>query len=103
METSSSTSGEGENIYQEYLVQKVPAFIKTVPVHTLESFIKQKPAVPEWYGRARAIDRQYLKELIDVRWRLQGPLEETLKDVQQDIKAFAQPILVQSPERSAES
>jgi hypothetical protein len=95
-ETSSLMSDEGENIYLEYLAQKVPAFIKTVPVQRLESFIKQKPAVPEWYGRARVIDRQYLKALIDERWRLQGPLEKTLKDVQQDIKAFAQPLLVQA-------
>ena len=96
METSPTVFDEGENIYLDYLTQKVPAFMKTVPADRLESFVKQSPAVPEWYSHARAMDRQYLKRLIEERWQLQGPLEKTLNDLQQDIKAFAQPLLVQA-------
>ncbi|TPG90990.1 hypothetical protein EAH72_28015, partial [Pseudomonas caspiana] len=50
-------------------------------------------STPDWYLKASAIDRQYLKELIDKRWLLQRLVDAPLQDLQQDIKAFAKPLL----------
>ncbi|EJM18327.1 hypothetical protein PMI21_02174 [Pseudomonas sp. GM18] len=88
---------EGEhNVYRDYLLSKLPSPIKDAPASRLVSIAHSEPDFPEWYLNSRAIDRQYLKELIDERWRLQGPLDDTLEDVQQDIHAFAEPLLVQA-------
>ncbi|MGG7651819.1 hypothetical protein ACQ4OB_27850, partial [Pseudomonas sp. ES4] len=48
---------------------------------------------PGWYLKASAIDRQYLKELLDKRWLLQRLVDAPLQDLQQDIRAFAKPLL----------
>lgn len=55
--------------------------------------IETTSGFPDWYLKARPIDRAYLKELIDERWRLRGELDEVLKDLQHDIHAFAEPLL----------
>ncbi|MCU1749135.1 NEL-type E3 ubiquitin ligase domain-containing protein [Pseudomonas sp. 6D_7.1_Bac1] len=55
-----------------------------------------QPSVPSWYLNARETDRQFLKALIDERWRLQGSLDQTLGNLQQDINAFAEPLLKQA-------
>lgn len=57
---------------------------------TLETL---RPEIPEWYSRAREMDRQYLKELIEEQGRLQGVLDKTLGNLQHDITAFAEPLL----------
>ncbi|WP_282411053.1 DUF6543 domain-containing protein [Pseudomonas sp. PS02303] len=84
------------NVYRDYLLGKLPAPVKDAPASRLVAFAHSKPEFPEWYLNSSAIDRQYLKELIDERWRLQGPLDAALKNVQQDILAFAEPLLVQA-------
>lgn len=84
------------NVYRDYLLGKLPPQVKDAPASRLVAFAHSKPEFAEWYLSSRAMDRQYLKELIDERWRLQGPLDETLKNVQQDILAFAEPLLVQA-------
>ncbi|WP_311196317.1 NEL-type E3 ubiquitin ligase domain-containing protein [Pseudomonas brassicacearum] len=50
-------------------------------------------STPDWYLRASEVDRQYLKELIDKRWLLQRLVDAPLQDLQQDIRAFAKPLL----------
>ncbi|MGF6515979.1 hypothetical protein ABH912_003445 [Pseudomonas sp. BT76 TE3572] len=51
------------------------------------------PAFPDWYINASSLDRQRLKALVDERWRLQAKVDAPLKDLQQDIQAFAKPLL----------
>lgn len=85
-----------ENIYRDYLLSKLPTPIRDAPASRLVSLANAQPGFPEWYINARAMDRQYLKDLIDERWRLQGPLETTLENLQQDINAFAEPLLVKA-------
>jgi len=96
LETPPEVFDDAQSIYLEYLAEKVPTLLNKIPIHRYESLLNQKPAVPEWYGNARPMDRQYLKALINERWRLQAPLENTLSDLQHDIKAFAQPLLIEA-------
>ncbi|MFS2072767.1 dermonecrotic toxin domain-containing protein [Pseudomonas sp. CT11-2] len=85
-----------ENIYLNYLATKVPALINKASVSKLVSNAIQPPDFPEWYVKASAIDRQYLQELISERWRLQDNLDDVLGDLQEDINAFAEPLLIQA-------
>ena len=85
-----------ENVYAKYLATKVPAVIKKPSVARQVLIADLKPDFPEWYVKASAIDRHYLKELIGERWRLQDTLDDTLGDFQKDINAFAEPLLVKA-------
>ncbi|WP_239077662.1 dermonecrotic toxin domain-containing protein [Pseudomonas sp. 008] len=85
-----------ENIHLNYLATKVPALINKPLVSKLVSNAIQPPDFPEWYVKASAIDRQYLKELMSERWRLQDGLDVTLGNLQKDINKFAEPLLVQA-------
>nr|WP_180204061.1 DUF6543 domain-containing protein [Pseudomonas sp. SbOxS1]NYU03887.1 hypothetical protein [Pseudomonas sp. SbOxS1] len=83
-----------QNAYRDYLLSKLPTPIRDAPPSRLVSLANAQPGFPDWYMNARSIDRQYLKDLIGERWRLQGALETTLENLQQDINAFAEPLLV---------
>nr|WP_256730466.1 DUF6543 domain-containing protein [Pseudomonas sp. ANT_H12B] len=52
--------------------------------------------MPEWYGGANQRDLQHIKQLMEERWRLQGVLDKTLGNLQQDINAFAEPLISQA-------
>lgn len=82
------------NVYRDYLLSKLPTPIKDAPPSVLISIINTQPNFPEWYINARRMNKEYLDDLIDRRWRLQGPLQTTLENLQQDINAFAEPLLV---------
>ncbi|MVV51437.1 hypothetical protein EJA72_24810 [Pseudomonas sp. PB120] len=84
--------------HHDFLLSKLPFPIKEASVSRLLSMAGSNPVVPDWYMNARAMDRQYLDQLIDERWRTQGDLDETLVDLQKDIHAFAEPLLVQALE-----
>ncbi|EJM80893.1 hypothetical protein PMI34_05421 [Pseudomonas sp. GM74] len=71
----------------------IPGAIKSAPVERLKSLLALAPKMPEWYSGAREIDRQYLKQLMDERWRLQDVLDQTQGDFKHDINAFAEPLL----------
>ncbi|MNM44091.1 E3 ubiquitin-protein ligase SlrP [compost metagenome] len=71
----------------------IPGAIKNAPVERLKSLLALEPQMPEWYSGAREIDRQYLKQVIDERWRLQDVLDQTRGDLKHDINAFAEPLL----------
>ncbi len=71
----------------------IPGAIKNAPVERLKNLLALEPQMPEWYSGAREIDRQYLKQLMDERWRLQGVLDQTRGDLKHDINAFAEPLL----------
>ncbi|WP_371922022.1 dermonecrotic toxin domain-containing protein [Pseudomonas sp. 31-12] len=85
-----------ENVYANYLATKVPGVIKKPSIARQVLIADLKPVFPEWYVKASAIDRHYLKELIGERWRLQDTLDDTLGDLQKDINAFAEPLLVKA-------
>ncbi|MHC8346178.1 NEL-type E3 ubiquitin ligase domain-containing protein [Pseudomonas sp. RT6P73] len=85
---------EERDVYRDFLLSKLPTPIKDAPASRLVALAHSQPEFPEWYLNSRAIDRQYLKELIDEHWRLQGPLDDTLENLQQDIHAFAEPLLI---------
>ncbi|MHC8389969.1 dermonecrotic toxin domain-containing protein [Pseudomonas sp. MDT2-39-1] len=84
------------DVYRDYLLSKLPSPIKDAPASRLVALAHSKPEFPEWYLNSSAIDRQYLKALIDEHWRVQGSLDDTLENVQQNIHAFAEPLLVQA-------
>lgn len=90
------TIDKHDNVYLDYLLDKVPDFIKNAPPARLLATIDQTPAIPDWYAAASVIDRQYLKELINERWRLQDALDKTVGDLHKDINAFCEPLLVQA-------
>jgi hypothetical protein len=71
----------------------IPGAIKNAPVERLKSLLALEPKMPGWYSGAREIDRQYLKQLMDERWRLQDALDQTRGDLKHDINAFAEPLL----------
>ena len=71
----------------------IPDSIKRASAPRLKALTELDPQTPDWYGEARAIDRQQLKALIERRWRLQAVLDKTLANLQQEIKAFAEPLL----------
>ncbi|KRA93708.1 hypothetical protein ASD91_08115 [Pseudomonas sp. Root68] len=71
----------------------IPGAIKNAPVERLKSLLALEPQMPEWYSGAREVDRQYLKRLIDERWRLQDVLDQTRGELKHDINAFAEPLL----------
>lgn len=85
---------DNKGVHFERIAQTIPYAIKKAPVSRLESIINLKAALPDWYMNARDIDRQYLKQLIQERWRVQDPLDKTLGELQKDIKTFARPLLV---------
>jgi hypothetical protein len=71
----------------------IPGAIKNAPVERLKSLLALEPKMPGWYSGAREIDRQYLKQLMGERWRLQDALDQTRGDLKHDINAFAEPLL----------
>ncbi|WP_223447668.1 dermonecrotic toxin domain-containing protein [Pseudomonas sp. BF-R-19] len=71
----------------------IPGAIKNAPLARLKTLLALKPQMPEWYSGAREIDRQYLKQLMDERWRLQDVMDQTQGDLKHGINAFAEPLL----------
>ncbi|MNH87084.1 putative E3 ubiquitin-protein ligase ipaH7.8 [compost metagenome] len=86
-------STENNGVHYLRVLGVIPGAIKNASLPRLTALAALKPQVPDWYSGARDIDRQFLKELIDERWRLQGVLDTTLGDLQHDIEAFAEPLL----------
>ncbi|MBK5397899.1 hypothetical protein JFU47_14480 [Pseudomonas sp. TH39(2020)] len=84
---------ENKGIHYERIVQALPPAIKATPPVRLSLLASTTVSTPDWYLKASAIDQQYLKELIDKRWLLQRLVDAPLQDLQQDIKAFAKPLL----------
>jgi hypothetical protein len=91
--TSSPAKKDDEGVHYSRIKSLIPKAITEAPPARLMSVPEVQPAFPDWYVKARSQDRDYLKELSDERWRLQGQLDELLSDLQHDIKAFAEPLL----------
>lgn len=83
-----------DNVHHDYLLGKLPSPLKDAPVSRLLTMADSTADFAQWYLNARAIDRQYLKQLTDERWRVHVPLDDVLENVQRDILAFAEPLLV---------
>jgi hypothetical protein len=80
--------------HYDRIIEALPHAIKNAPPVRLSRLASGSVASPpDWYARASGIDRNYLKELMDKRWLLQRLVEGPLDDLQQDIKAFAKPLL----------
>ncbi|MCP2023706.1 UNVERIFIED_ORG: hypothetical protein J2Y76_004621 [Pseudomonas reinekei] len=92
-QTIETTGVEHQGVHYRRVFDGIPGALKNAPPARLKSLETLKPAMPEWYSGARAIDRQYLKQLIEERWRVQGVLDKTLGSLQHDIEAFAEPLL----------
>lgn len=90
--TLSSTNVE-RGIHEQRVTEVIPAAIKNASPATLESMLKLKASMPDWYIQLPESDRQHLKALIDERWRLQGEFDRLLVDLQSDIDAFAKRLL----------
>ena len=92
-QTIETAGVEHQGVHYRRVFDGIPGALKNAPPARLKSLETLKPAMPEWYSGARAIDRQYLKQLIEERWRVQGVLDKTLGSLQHDIEAFAEPLL----------
>lgn len=92
-EMPESPFAEKNGVHYGRVVDVIPAAIKNASLSRLSTLQARTVQMPAWYSAAREIDRHYLKELINERWRLQGVLDTTLGDLQHDIKAFAEPLL----------
>lgn len=92
----SADNPAGDNRYLSYLAANVPALIKSPSLSKRVAKATRAVDFPEWYVKASAIDRQYLKELGNERWRLQDNLDDTLGDLKKDINEFAEPLLIQA-------
>ncbi|CAI8716825.1 dermonecrotic toxin domain-containing protein [Pseudomonas sp. IT-P294] len=92
----SADNPAGGNRYLNYLAASVPALIKSPSLSKRVAKATRAADFPEWYVKASAIDRQYLKELGNERWRLQDSLDDTLGDLKKDINEFAEPLLIQA-------
>lgn len=82
--------------HHERIVQALPRAITEAPVSRLLSLDGSNDlttAFPDWYMNASSLNRHYLKELVEERWRLQAKVDGPLKNLQQDIQAFAKPLL----------
>jgi hypothetical protein len=90
---SLETPAENNGAHYNRVLGAIPGAIKKASMAKLKTLETLRPKPPEWYGRAREIDRQYLKELIEEQGRLQGVLDKTLGDLQHDINTFAEPLL----------
>ncbi|MGJ7514033.1 dermonecrotic toxin domain-containing protein [Pseudomonas baetica] len=89
----SELQGSNPGVHELRVTNAIPSAIKNASPATLESMLKLKAEMPDWYIKLPASHRQRLKALIDERWRLQGELDELLVDLQTDIDAFAKPLL----------
>lgn len=88
-----SVTRVNESVHAQRMNGVIPAAIKNASPAVLESILPLKARMADWYTSAREIDRHYLKDLLDERWRLQGELDELLGDLQSDIEAFGKPLL----------
>jgi hypothetical protein len=91
MSTSESLQPDNNGVHYARVLGAIPEAIKNASVSRLNSLQGLNPVVPDWYNRARPVDRQRLKQLIEERWHWQGVLDKTLGNLQQDIKVFAEP------------
>lgn len=81
---------ENKGVHYETIIKALPAAIKDAPPARLSLLAESSVTkMPEWYLNASEIQRQYLKELFDERWRLQRQVDGPLENLQQDIQAFA--------------
>jgi len=83
-------------LHSDYFAEKVPALIKNASASRLASVTQLTPGFPDWYIKASAIDRQYLQQLIQERWRLQDVVSDAVRNLQTDINEFAKPLLTQA-------
>lgn len=90
---SSPAQKDEKGVHYPRIKPLIPKAITEAPQTRLLSVAQMQPVFPDWYLKARPVDRDHLKQLVDERWRLQGPLDELLGDLQHDIKAFAEPLL----------
>jgi hypothetical protein len=90
---SLETPAENNGAHYDRVLGAIPGAIKKASMAKLKTLETLRPEIPEWYSRAREMDRQYLKELIEEQGRLQGVLDKTLGNLQHDITAFAEPLL----------
>ena len=81
---------------RELILQSLPRAITQAPMSRLLSLDIANPQFPDWYLEMSSTHRQQLKKLIDVRWRLQEKVDASLKYLQQDIQAFAKPLLAEA-------
>jgi hypothetical protein len=93
MEINETSNAADNGRHYQRVFGAIPAAIRNAPLSRLKSLHSTSAKMPDWYANARSIDRRFLKELMDERWRLQGVLDELLGDLQHDINAFAEPLL----------
>jgi hypothetical protein len=102
-QTIEAAGGEHNGVHFRRVFDAIPGAIKNAPLARLKSLETRKPAIPDWFSGARVIDRQYLKQLIDERWRAQSVLDKTLGNLQDDIQAFAEPLVSEKLQASFNS
>ncbi|QJI42627.1 hypothetical protein HKK52_17345 [Pseudomonas sp. ADAK2] len=92
-----SVSGTREpGIHSDHITQAILNSKEMAPAPGLLAFQAAPGAFPDWYLKARKIDRDELKDLFGRRWLLQGKLDKLINKLQQDIRNFAEPLLLKA-------
>lgn len=95
-EESSVSEVSKPGIHSDRIKQAILNAKEMGPTPALLAFQTLESPFPDWYLNARKIDRDELKDLFGRRWLLQGKLDKELDKLQQDIRDFAEPLLLKS-------
>lgn len=88
--------GDKPGIHAERVKQAITNMAEMAPPARLLAFDAFLGPFPDWYLKARKIDRDTLKDLFGRRWLLQGRLDKLMENLQADIRAFAEPLLMKA-------
>lgn len=73
----------------------IPEAIKQAPPHRLET-LEANLNVAQAFAAEAPAAHQRLKELVQKHWQLQGEVDSTLSTLEQNIEAFARPLLIEA-------
>lgn len=91
----STLTSTPKGVHYERIKTLIPDAIKDAPPQRLKS-LKDSLTIPYTFQTLPATDHRQLKASIRAHWQLQQTLDTTLNALQQDIEAFARPVLVQA-------
>lgn len=83
------------DIHVDLIRQKSLVVATSVPRESILAAQTPINTFPEWYLKARKIDRDHWRDLFGLRWLFQGYVDELTADLQ-GIKAFAEPLLLKA-------
>ena len=81
--------------YVDAMTALIPDAIKQAPAHRLQS-LDANLNVAHQFATWPSTGRQRLKGLVQTHWQLQGEVDTTLQQLEQNIEDFARPLLTEA-------